>query len=82
MNTNVATIGFLKADRRRLRILEALRSKANPQSISHKLRISRPMVEKSITELSERGLVKKEKDAYIATEEGLKVLAQISRAGM
>jgi predicted transcriptional regulator len=36
-------------------------------------------VEKSLKELSERGLVRKEKEDYTITNDGLKILAQISR---
>jgi Mn-dependent DtxR family transcriptional regulator len=76
---DLSNIGFVKADRFRLRILEVLKSKASPQNISHKLRISPPIVEKSLKELSERGLIKKEKEIYSTTKEGLKILAHVSR---
>jgi Mn-dependent DtxR family transcriptional regulator len=76
---DVSTVGFVKADRHRLRILEVLKSKASSQNVSHKLRIHLPIVEKSLKELSERGLVRKEKEDYTITNDGLKILAQISR---
>lgn len=81
---DVATIGFLKADRHRLRILETLdsRSGSTPQRVSHKLRINPKQTEATIKELLEKGLVKEDKNSYLLTDEGIKVLAQVSRTGM
>jgi predicted transcriptional regulator len=75
---DVSTIGFVKADRYRLRILEALKSRSTPQRISHRLRINMHIVEKSLEELRERGLIKQEEGEYQITKDGLKLLNQIS----
>ena len=81
---DVATIGFLKADSHRLRILEMLGRKpgATIKQISHKLRISRPQTDATIRGLIEKGLLKEEKEAHSLTSEGVKVLTQVKRAGM
>ncbi len=79
---HVTALGFLKADKYRLRILETLKSGATSQQVSHKLRIHRRQTEATIKELLERGLVKEDEKGYAVTEEGLKVLVQVSRAGM
>ena len=81
---DVATIGFLRADRHRLRILETQdsRSGATAQQVSHKLRIRPKQTDATIKELLEKGLVKEDKNSYLLTDEGIKVLAQVSRTGM
>ncbi len=81
---DAATIGFLRAERHRLRILETLKSKssATAQQVSRKLRIHPKRTETIMKELSERGLVKEDKGGYLVTDEGVKVLVQVSRAGM
>jgi Mn-dependent DtxR family transcriptional regulator len=71
-------IGFLKADKHKLRVLEVLRSNATPEEISHKLRLAKPRVEGSIRELEKKGLIKLEKNGYTLTPEGLKILGKIS----
>jgi|Deesub1362A_J573_1020465.scaffolds.fasta_scaffold00016_154 Mn-dependent DtxR family transcriptional regulator len=76
---DVSIIGFVKADKYRLRIMEVLKSEATPKAISHKLRISLPRVNKSLEELSKKGLVEKREDSYFLTEDGIKTLAQISK---
>jgi predicted transcriptional regulator len=84
MDMDVSTIGFLRADRYRYRILETLgsRSGATAQQVSHKLRIHPKQTDKTIKELLEKGLIKADKDSYLLTDEGMKVLAQVSRTGM
>jgi len=84
MNMDTVTIGFLKADRRRLRILETLDSKSGvtAHQVSHKLRIHPRRTEATIKELLDKGLVKEDKESYLLTDEGVKILAQVSRAGM
>ncbi len=81
---DVATIGFLKADGRRQRILEMLgkRSTATSQQVSHRLRIQPGQTEATLRELVEKGLVKEDKGKYLLTDGGIKVLTQVSRAGM
>lgn len=81
---DTATIGFLKAERHRHRILEMLQSKsgATAQQVSHKLRIRPRQTEATIKELLDRGLLKEDKEGYLVTDEGVKVLAQVSRVGM
>jgi predicted transcriptional regulator len=75
---DISTIGFVKADRYRLRILEALKSRSTPQRISHRLHINMYIVEKSLEELHERGLIKQEEGEYQITKSGLRLLNQIS----
>lgn len=84
MNMDVATIGFLKADRRRQRILEMIgkRSTATAQQVSHRLRIHPRQANAALKELLEKGLLKDDKGKYLLTDEGIKVLTQVSRAGM
>ncbi len=81
---DVAAIGFLKADRHRLRVLETVGKKAGAtaQQISHRLRILPVQTDATIKELLEKGLIKEEEKIYSLTGEGMKVLAQVSRAGM
>lgn len=78
----VTTLGFLKADKYRLRILETLKSGATSQQVSHKLRIHQRQTEATIKELLEKGLVKGDKGRYLLTDDGLKILVQVARAGM
>jgi Mn-dependent DtxR family transcriptional regulator len=84
MNMDVATIGFLKADGHRQRILEMLgkRSTATAQQASHRLRMQPRQTEAILKDLIEKGLVKEDKGKYLLTDEGIKVLTQVSRAGM
>lgn len=84
MNMDVSTIGFLKADNHRLRILETLgrRPGATAQKLSGRLRIHQSQTVATIKELSEKGLIKEDKGSYTLTDDGMKVLAQVSRAGM
>ena len=84
MNMDVATLGFLKADGHRQRILEMLgkRSTATSQQVSHKLRIQPGQTEAALRGLLEKGLVKDDKGKYLLTDEGIKALTQVSRAGM
>ncbi|MEE8401425.1 MAG: hypothetical protein V3R86_04670 [Candidatus Hydrothermarchaeaceae archaeon] len=81
---DASTIGFLKADRLRLRILETLKSKSalTPQQVSHRLRIPPRQTESTLKELLGKSLVKEDKKGYFVTDEGIKILAQVSRAGM
>lgn len=81
---DVATIGFLKADSRRQRIMETLgrRSSATSQQLSHRLRIHQRQTDAAIKELLEKGLIKEDKSGYSLTDGGIKALAQVSRAGM
>ncbi len=81
---DMAIIGFLKADRHRLRILETLNSRSSTaaRQVSHRLRIHSRQTEGTLKELSEKGLVKEDGGGYIVTDEGVRILAQVSRAGM
>lgn len=81
---DVAAIGFLKADRHRLRILETVGHKAGTtgEQVSHRLRIPPLQTGATIKELLEKGLIKEDKKKYSLTDEGMKVLAQVSRARM
>ncbi|MEE8167859.1 MAG: winged helix-turn-helix domain-containing protein [Candidatus Hydrothermarchaeales archaeon] len=74
-----STIGFLRADRYRLRILEATKSKVAKKQISGRLRIPQALVDKTLKELQGRDLVKEDEDSFLITDKGMKVLAQISR---
>jgi len=76
--------GFLKADSHRLRVLEKLRSGsgATSKQVSGRLRIAQRQAEATIKELMERGLVSEEKGIFSLTDEGIRALAQVSRAGM
>lgn len=80
----VATIGFLKADGHRLRILETLgkRPGATAKQLSGRLRIHHRQSNATIKELLEKGLIKEEADKYSLTEEGMKALMQVSRGKM
>ena len=81
---DVATIGFLKADSHRLRILETMGRRAGitASQVSHRLRIHQKQTDVAIKELLEKGLIKEEENSYSLTDGGMKVLAQVSRAGM
>lgn len=81
---DMTIIGFLKADGRRLRILETLNSRSSTaaRQISHRLRINPRQTEGTLNDLLEKGLIKADETGYLVTDEGAKVLAQVSRAGM
>lgn len=74
-----STIGFVRAVRYRLSILETVKSKSTKKEISGRLRMPMPLVEKALGELQERELLAAEKDGFTITEKGTKILAQISK---
>jgi len=74
-----SSIGFVRADKHRLSILESVKTEATKKEVSGRLRLPAPLVEKGLKELSERGLVKVEGDGCKATEKGLKILSEISK---
>ncbi len=81
-----AGMGFIKAGKNRLRILEILSSGFTTQAeISHKLRIPELLVSKALKELEEREFAKvatqKNQKGYIITEKGLKIFRQIAQKG-
>ena len=81
---DVSTIGFLREDRRRFRILETLgkRHGATPRQVSHKLRIPQLQTDITLKELLEKGLIKEDKSRYLLSDEGTRALAQVLRSGM
>jgi len=81
---DMTIIGFLKADRRRLRILETLNSRSSTatRQISHRLRINPRQTEGTLNDLLEKGLIKVDEDGYMVRDEGARILAQVSRSGM
>jgi DNA-binding MarR family transcriptional regulator len=80
----VATIGFLKADGHRLRILETLgkRPGATAKQLAGRLRIHQRLSDATIKELLEKGLIKKNKKNLSLTSEGVRALTQVSRVKM
>lgn len=73
-------LGFIKANKHRHRILEMLCSGvASKRGIAHKLRIAEPMVNKTLEELLEKGLIEKADKGYKATEKGEKTLRSAAR---
>lgn len=74
-----ATMGFMRADRYRLGVLEATKSKVTKNELAGRLRMPLPLVERTLSELKEKGLISAEKEAFAITEKGLKILAQISK---
>lgn len=77
-------LGFIKASKNRLRVLEMLCSGfASQKEIAHKLRIAEPIVGKTIEELLKKKLIEDskvgEKDGYKATEKGQKAFRSIAR---
>lgn len=75
-------LGFLKANKNRLRVLEMLSSSdASEGEIAHKLRMSPLAVKKTLKDLRSRGLVESdaEKERYTATERGRKALRSMAR---
>jgi Mn-dependent DtxR family transcriptional regulator len=74
-----STIGFIRADRYRLGILEAVKDKATKKEISGRLRVPEPFLEKALGELLARGLIASDRDGFAITNKGLKILTQISK---
>lgn len=76
-------LGFLKANKNRLRVLEMLASaEASEGQIAHKLRMSSVAVRKTLKDLTGRGLIEpgtEEKEGYKATEKGIKSLRSLAR---
>jgi Mn-dependent DtxR family transcriptional regulator len=76
-------LGFIKASKNRLRVLEMLCSGiASKREIAHKLRIAEPLVSRTIEELLGRDLVETtggKKEGYRATEKGKKAFRASSR---
>ncbi len=77
-----ATMGFVRADRYRLGILEATKSKTTKKELSGRLRMPMPLIEKTLVELQGKELVAADKDGYTITEKGRKILGQISKPRM
>ncbi len=74
--------GFVKAGKDRLRVLEMLKSGSfSGERIAKRLRIPGMSFKKTINDLVERNLIKKEGEEYNLTENGLKVIAEIGRPG-
>ncbi len=76
-----ATLGFVRGNTQRLRILEALKSEAKAEVVSSRLRINLALVERNLKELEKHKLVKAGKSGYLITEQGLKILEQIKQHG-
>ncbi len=74
-----AALGFLKADRSRLRILEATKSKITKRDLSSRLRISAAVIEADVKGLAEKGLAKEDAEGVLITKKGMKLLGQISK---
>lgn len=73
-------LGFIKANKNRLRVLEMLSSGlASKREISQRLRIAEPLVGRALEELIERALVEAEGEKYRATDKGQKALRASSR---
>jgi Mn-dependent DtxR family transcriptional regulator len=79
-----ASMGFIKAGKNRLRILETLSSGfATQAEISHRLRIPEPLVSKALKELGDREFAKvaaqKNQKGYVITEKGLRIFRQVRK---
>ncbi len=75
-------LGFLKANKNRLRVLEMISStNATEREIAHRLRMSAMAVRKTLGELKGRGLIEAEKhgEGYTATEKGKRALRSMAR---
>ncbi len=77
-----STVGFIRADKHRLSILEAVKAKATEKQISGRLRLPTHLVGKGLKELEEKELIAADKDGFTTTEKGLKILAQISKQSL
>lgn len=81
-----AGMGFIKAGKNRLRILEMLSAGfATQAEISHRLRIPEPLVSRTLKELEKREFAKaaaqKNQKGYEITEKGLKIFRQVTQKG-
>ncbi len=74
-----AAIGYLHADRSRLRILEATRSKIAKDELAGKLRMSVDRLDAEIKGMVGRDLLKEDAGGVLITEKGTKLLGQISK---
>jgi DNA-binding MarR family transcriptional regulator len=78
-------VSFVRRGRLRTRILEALTVPSNPTDLAKKLNSHRPTVSQAISELKEKGLVKRlnpgERNIsiYGLTKEGKKVVEKIKQ---
>ena len=71
-------IGFVKANVYRFKILEILnKEQMDKNKISKKLRIREKLVEKTLSELEIKKLIKKENKSYKITEKGKKIFNQL-----
>ncbi|RLF58660.1 MAG: hypothetical protein DRN25_04945 [Thermoplasmata archaeon] len=71
-------IGFVKANVYRFKILEILnKEQMDKNKISKKLRIREKLVEKTLSELEIKKLIKKENRSYKITEKGKKIFNQL-----
>lgn len=81
-----AGMGFIKAGKNRLRILEMLSAGfATQKEMSHRLRIPEVLVNKALKELEDREFAKvaaqENRKGYEITEKGLKLFRQIAQKG-
>lgn len=79
-----AGMGFIKAGKNRLRILEMLSAGfATQKEISHRLRIPEALVGRALKELEERefakAAVQENQRGYVITEKGLRIFRQIGQ---
>jgi Mn-dependent DtxR family transcriptional regulator len=74
-------LGFLKANKHRMRVLEMLSSgSASEGEIAHRLRLSAVAVRRTLGELMDKGLVEAGgREGYRATERGRKTLRSMAR---